>query len=110
LAGLAARALHGRRRGAAGENAARQRDDAHARGIIYGDLKPGNVICDGRGDVVLTEFGIARGPSRITTQGGVVLRTPADLAPEQALNETPLTQQATSRPCCPASQRASSWV
>jgi serine/threonine protein kinase len=99
LAGLAARALHGRRRGAVGENATRQRD-----------LNPGNVICDGRGDVVLTDFGTARSPSRITTQGGVVLGTPADRTLEQALNETPLTQQATSRPCCPASQRASSWV
>ncbi len=35
-------------------------DEAHARGVIHGDVKPQNVILDEQGRAFLTDFGLAR--------------------------------------------------
>jgi serine/threonine protein kinase len=67
---------------------------AHAAGIVHRDVKPANVLLEagsaaaGRDDderVVLTDFGIAalEGDAAIT-QSGLILGTPAFMAPEQA--------------------------
>jgi len=65
----------------------------HARGVIHRDLKPNNLFLVGdplRPTVKLIDFGIARlrGPDDAkATQTGVVMGTPAFMAPEQARGE-----------------------
>jgi hypothetical protein len=55
---------------------------AHERGVLHRDLKPGNVMLDGRGQVLLTDFGLAGIAGEIA--GNEVRNgTPAYMAPEQ---------------------------
>src|SRR5579864_4073622 len=55
---------------------------AHTKGVLHRDLKPANIMLDGRGQVVITDFGLAgvaddiRGPE-------VRSGTPAYMSPEQ---------------------------
>src|SRR5580700_2069358 len=55
---------------------------AHAKGVLHRDLKPANIMLDGRGQVVITDFGLAGIADQI--QGNEVRSgTPAYMAPEQ---------------------------
>ena len=57
---------------------------AHRNGIVHRDLKPQNVIINGDGVAVVTDFGIARAGVSEITQAGAVMGTPHYLSPEQA--------------------------
>jgi serine/threonine protein kinase/tetratricopeptide (TPR) repeat protein len=69
---------------------------AHHAGVIHRDFKSANIIlieAGGRTRAVITDFGLARGqagigdPEVTKTQTGMVMGTPAYIAPEQLLGE-----------------------
>jgi tRNA A-37 threonylcarbamoyl transferase component Bud32 len=63
-------------------------DYAHQQGMVHRDVKPANVTMTAKGDVILTDFGIARivGGTQYTLTGAVT-GTPAYMSPEQAQGE-----------------------
>ena len=61
---------------------------AHSRGMIHRDIKPGNIMLDTEGRVVLTDFGIARIVGGVSaTASGSMVGTPAYMSPEQGLGQ-----------------------
>ncbi|WP_372405931.1 protein kinase [Streptomyces luteireticuli] len=65
---------------------------AHASGVLHRDVKPGNVLLEDEGRVVLTDFGIAlvEGTGTLTRTGDVI-GSPDYLPPERALGQRPGT-------------------
>jgi serine/threonine-protein kinase len=54
----------------------------HDRGLLHRDLKPGNVMLDGRGQVRITDFGLAA-PAEALSPAEIRDGTPAYQSPEQ---------------------------
>ncbi len=59
-------------------------EHAHERGVIHRDLKPSNILVTDRGEIALTDFGIAySAANHKLTRTGTAMGTPEYMAPEQ---------------------------
>ncbi len=60
-------------------------EHAHAAGVVHRDIKPGNVLIGKKGEVKITDFGLALDVGHKESHGGdYVLGTPFYVSPEQA--------------------------
>src|SRR5580658_8488006 len=58
--------------------------EAHRQSIVHRDLKPENIMIGPDGDLKVMDFGISRSYAQDVTVTGMVVGTPAYMAPEQA--------------------------
>jgi serine/threonine protein kinase len=65
----------------------------HAAGVVHGDVKPANLLLGGDGRLVLVDFGIAEvigdEPAHPARRNGLVLGSPAYMAPELVRGQAP---------------------
>jgi eukaryotic-like serine/threonine-protein kinase len=75
-----------------GKQVCRALEVAHEAGIVHRDIKPQNLLVDPSGFLKVTDFGIARlagaqTDGKALTVEGMIVGTPAYMAPEQLLGE-----------------------
>lgn len=91
-----------------GTGLARALREVHAVGVLHRDIKPGNVLIDTRGRVVLTDFGIAAiQDATALTMAGMLVGSPDYMAPERVEAVTrarPRTCGPWARPSAPPSR------
>ena len=65
---------------------ARAVQHAHTKGILHRDLKPGNILLDGSGEPLVSDFGLAKWLDTTSdlTRTLTIFGTPGYIAPEQA--------------------------
>jgi serine/threonine protein kinase len=69
-----------------GVQAAEALEHAHALGVVHRDIKPGNLLLDGRSNLWITDFGLAHCQSQAgLTMSGDLVGTLRYMSPEQAL-------------------------
>ncbi|MBX3010459.1 MAG: protein kinase [Caldilineaceae bacterium] len=71
-------------------------DYAHHRGILHRDIKPSNVLIGSGGQILLSDFGVARHMATdqtVVTLAGYSVGTPAYMSPEQARGDYDLDQR-----------------
>ncbi len=69
-----------------GVQAAEALEHAHGAGVVHRDIKPANLLVDGKGNLWITDFGLAQFQSDAgLTLTGDLLGTIRYMSPEQAL-------------------------
>ncbi len=91
---LKAGPLDGRKAAAYLEPVARAVHEAHLHGILHRDLKPQNILIDGKTDrALVVDFGLAKlaEGAEGMTEAGDVMGTPSYMSPEQAKDSSSVT-------------------